>query len=182
MYAFLFTKATTQKPRIQYTTVYRNNTKSRFFSIAFFYNKILFSFYYICYLLENETLAQELFGGSLDEVLGTDDDHPKVDFDVISQEVFGASIQEIIDIESEVIITFDDTMRDWDAAADDILENIQRDEEEEQEESDDDEGNENTFDTIIPDFLLLSTLALLKILLLITECQLLLLTWHQLKL
>ena len=73
-------------------------------------------------------------------------------------------------------------MRDWDAAAGDILENIQGDEEEEQEESDDDEGNENTFDTIIPDFLLLSTLALLKILLLITECQLLLLTWHQLKL
>ena len=122
------------------------------FCIAFFYNKILSSFYYICYLLENETLAQELFGGSLDEVLGTDDDHPKVDFDVISQEVFGASIQEIIDIESEVIITFDDTMRDWDAAADDILENIQRDEEEEQEESDDDEGNKNTFDTIVPDF------------------------------
>ena len=181
MYAFLFTKATTQKPRIQYTTVYRNNTKSRFFSIAFFYNKILFSFYYICYLLENETLAQELFGGSLDELLGTYDDHLKVDFDVIAQEVFGASIQEIIDIKSEVI-TCDDTMRDWDAAADDILENIQRDEEEEQEESDDDEGNENTFDTIIPDFLLLSTLALLKILLLITECQLLLLTWHQLKL
>ena len=151
MYAFLFTKATTQKPRIQYTTVYRNNTKSRFFSIAFFYNKILFSFYYICYLLENETLAQELFGGSLDELLGTYDDHLKVDFDVIAQEVFGASIQEIIDIKSEVI-TCDDTMRDWDAAADDILENIQRDEEEEQEESDD-QGNKNTFDTIVPDFL-----------------------------
>ena len=151
MYAFLFTKATTQKPRIQYTTVYRNNTKSWFFSIAFFYNKILFSFYYICYLLENETLAQELFGGSLDELLGTYDDHLKVDFDVIAQEVFGASIQEIIDIKSEVI-TCDDTMHDWDAAADDILENIQRDEEEEQEESDDDEGNKNTFDTIVPDF------------------------------
>ena len=119
------------------------------FCIAFFYNKILSSFYYICYLLENETL------GSLDEVLGTDDDHPKVDFDVIAQKVFGASIQEIIDIKSEVI-TCDDTIHDWDAAADDILENIQRDEEEEQEESDDDEGNENTFDTIIPDFLLLS--------------------------
>ena len=119
------------------------------FCIAFFYNKILSSFYYICYLLENETLD------SLDEVLGTDDDHPKVDFDVIAQKVFGASIQEIIDIKSEVI-TCDDTIHDWDAAADDILENIQRDEEEEQEESDDDEGNENTFDTIIPDFLLLS--------------------------
>ena len=49
------------------------------------------------------------------------------------------------------MITCDDTMRDWDAAADDILENIQRDEEE-QEESDD-EGNKNTFDTIVPDFL-----------------------------
>ena len=90
------------------------------FCIAFFYNKILSSFYYICYLLENETL------GSLDEVLGTDDDHPKVDFDVIAQKVFGASIQEIIDIKSEVI-TCDDTIHDWDAAADDILENIQRD-------------------------------------------------------
>ena len=44
-------------------------------------------------------------------------------------------------------------MHDWDAPADDILENNQRDEEEEQEESDDDEGNENSFDTIIPDFL-----------------------------
>ena len=51
------------------------------------------------------------------------------------------------------MITCDDTMRDWDAAAGDILENIQGDEEEEQEESDDDEGNENTFDTIDPDFL-----------------------------
>ena len=52
------------------------------------------------------------------------------------------------------MITCDDTMRDWDAAAGDILENIQGDEEEEQEESDDDdEGNENTFDTIVPDFL-----------------------------
>ena len=112
---------------------------------------MLFSFYYVCYLLENETLAQDLFGGSLDEVLGTDDDDPKVDFDVIAWKVFGASIQEIIDIESEVI-TCDDTMRDWDAAAEDILENIQRDEEEEQEESDDDEGNKNTFDTIVPDF------------------------------
>ena len=112
---------------------------------------MLFSFYYVCYLLENETLAQDLFGGSLDEVLGTDDDDPKVDFDVIAWEVFGASIQEIIDIESEVI-TCDDTMHDWDAAAEDILENIQRDEEEEQEESDDDEGNKNTFDTIVPDF------------------------------
>ena len=39
---------------------------------AFFYNKILFSFYYVCYLAENETLLQELFGGNLDEVLGTD--------------------------------------------------------------------------------------------------------------
>ena len=51
------------------------------------------------------------------------------------------------------MITCDDTIRDWDAAAEDILENIQRDEEDEQEESDNDEGNENTFDTIIPDFL-----------------------------
>ena len=50
------------------------------------------------------------------------------------------------------MITCDDTMRDWDAAAGDILENIQGDEEE-QEESDDDEGNENTYDTIVPDFL-----------------------------
>ena len=140
MYAFLFTKATIQKPRIQSRFLY-----------SIFYNKIFFSFYYVCYLLENETLAQELFGGSLDEVLGTDDDDPKVDFDVIAWEVFGASIQEIIDIESEVI-TCDDTMHDWDAAAEDILENIQRDEEEEQEESDDDEGNKNTFDTIVPDF------------------------------
>ena len=79
-------------------------------------------------------LAQELFGGSLDEVLGTDDDGPKVDFDVIAREVFGASIQEIIDIESEMI-TCDDGMFDWDVAAEDILENIQRDEKEEQEES-----------------------------------------------
>ena len=39
-------------------------------------------------------------------------------------------------------------MRDWDAPADDILENNQRDEEEEQQESDD-----NSFDTIVPDFL-----------------------------
>ena len=44
-------------------------------------------------------------------------------------------------------------MRDWDAPSEDILENIERDEEEEQEESDDDEGKENSFDTIIPDFL-----------------------------
>ena len=43
-------------------------------------------------------------------------------------------------------------MHDWDAAAEGILENIQRDEEQ-QEESDDDERNENTFDTILPDFL-----------------------------
>ena len=134
-----------------------------------------------CYLLENETLAQGLFGDSLDEVLRTDNDDSKVDFDVIAWEVFGVSIQEIIDIKSEVI-TCDKIMHNRYAPAKDILENIQRDEEEEQEESDDDEGNENTFDTIIPDFLLLSTLALLKILLLITECQLLLLTWHQLKL
>ena len=152
------------------------------FCIAFVYNKkILFSFY-VCYLLENETLAQELFGGSLDEVLGTDDDDPKVDFDIIAREVFGASIQEIIVIESEVI-TCDDTIRDWDAAAEDILENIQRDEEEEQEESDNDEGNENTFDKSFQiSLLLLSTLALLKSLLLIIEWQLLLLMWHQLKL
>ena len=50
------------------------------------------------------------------------------------------------------MITCDDTMHGWDAAAEGILENIQRDEEE-QEESDDDERNENTFDTIVPDFL-----------------------------
>ena len=92
---------------------------------------MLFSFYYVCYLLENETLTQELFGGSLDEVLGTDDNDSEVDFDVVAWKVFGASIQEIIDIESEVI-TCDDTMHDWDAPADDILENNQRDEEEEQ--------------------------------------------------
>ena len=92
---------------------------------------MLFSFYYVCYLLENETLTQELFGGSLDEVLGTDDNDSEVDFDVVAWKVFGASIQEIIDIKSEVI-TCDDTMRDWDAPADDILENNQRDEEKEQ--------------------------------------------------
>ena len=81
------------------------------------------------------------------------------------------------------MITCDDTMRDRDAAAGDILENIQGDEEEEQEESDDDEGNENTFDTSFQiSLLLLSTLALLKSLLLTTECQLLLLMWHPLKL
>ena len=97
-------------------------------------------------------LAQELFGGSLDEVLGTDDDGPKVDFDVIAREVFGASVYEIIDIESEMI-TCDDGLRDWDVTAEDILENIQMDEEEEQEESDDDEGNDNSFDAIVPDFL-----------------------------
>ena len=141
MYAFLFTKATIQKPRIQ----------SRFLYSIFYNKKILFSFYYVCYLLENETLTQELFRGSLDEVLGTDDDDPKDDFHVIALEDFGASIQEINDIKSEVI-TCDDTMHGWDAAAEGILENIQRDEEE-QEESDDDERNENTFDTIVPDFL-----------------------------
>ena len=83
MYVFLFTKATIQKPRIQ----------SRFLYSSFYNKKILASFYYVCYLLENETLAQELFGGSLNEVLGTDDGDPKVDFDVIAREVFGASIQ-----------------------------------------------------------------------------------------
>ena len=66
-------------------------------------------------------------------------------------QVFGASIQEIIDIESEVI-TCDDTMCDWDAPADVILENIKMDEEEEQEELDNDAGNKNSFDTIVPDF------------------------------
>ena len=66
-------------------------------------------------------------------------------------QVFGASIQEIIDIESEVI-TCDDTMCDWDAPADVILENIKMNEEEEQEELDNDEGNKNSFDTIVPDF------------------------------
>ena len=120
--------------------------------IAFFYNKILFSFYYVCYLLENETLAQELFGGRLDEVLRTNNDNSEVDFDVIALEVFRASIQEIIFIKSEVI-TCDNTMRDWDAPAEDILENLQRDEEEEHEESDDDEGNKNSFYTTVPDFL-----------------------------
>ena len=105
-----------------------------------------------CYLLENETLAQGLFGDSLDEVLGTDNDDSKVDFDVIAWEVFGVSIQEIIDIKSEVI-TCDKIMHNRYAPAKDILENIQRDEEEEQEESDNDEGNENLFDTIVPDFL-----------------------------
>ena len=104
-----------------------------------------------CYLLENETLAQGLFGDSLDEVLRTDNDDSKVDFDVIAWEVFGVSIQEIIDIKSEVI-TCDKIMHNRYAPAKDILENIQRDEEEEQEESDDDEGNKNTFDTIVPDF------------------------------
>ena len=44
-------------------------------------------------------------------------------------------------------------MHNWYAPAKNILENIQRDEEEEQEESDNDEGNENLFDTIVPDFL-----------------------------
>ena len=74
--------------------LYRNHEYSPGFCVGFFYNKkILFSFYYVCYLLENETLAQELFGGSLDEVLGTDDNDPKVDFDDIAREVFGASIQ-----------------------------------------------------------------------------------------
>ena len=74
--------------------LYRKHEYSPCFCVGFFYNKkILFSFYYVCYLLENETLAQELFGGSLDKVLGTDDDDPKVDFDVIAREVFGASIQ-----------------------------------------------------------------------------------------
>ena len=132
--------------------LYRNHEYSPGFCVGFFYNKkILFSFYYVCYLLENETLTQELFRGSLDEVLGTDDDDPKDDFHVIALEDFGASIQEINDIKSEVI-TCDDTMHGWDAAAEGILENIQRDEEE-QEESDDDERNENTFDTIVPDFL-----------------------------
>ena len=105
-----------------------------------------------CYLLENETLAQGLFGDSLDEVLGTDNDDSKVDFDVIAQKVFGVSIQEIFDIKSEVI-TCDNIMHDWYASSKDILENIQRDEEEEQEESDNDEGNENSFDAIVPDFL-----------------------------
>ena len=75
-----------------------------------------------------------------------------VDFDVTAREVFGASIQEIIDIESEVI-TCDDTIRDWDIPAEDILENIQRDKEEDQEEQDYDGANENSLDTINPDFL-----------------------------
>ena len=142
------------------------------FCIAFFHHKkILFSFYYICYLLENETLAQELFGGSLDEVLGTDDDNPKVDFDVIAWEVFGASIQEIIDIESKVI-TCDDTMHDWDAAAEDILENIQGDKKKNKKSQ---MMMRETRTHLIQSFqislLLLSTLALLKSLLIITECQ-----------
>ena len=50
------------------------------------------------------------------------------------------------------MITCDDTLCDWDAPADVILENIKMDEEE-QEGLDDDEGNKNSFDTIIPDFL-----------------------------
>ena len=50
------------------------------------------------------------------------------------------------------MITCDDTMCDWDAPADVILENIKMDEEEEQEELDNDAGNKNLFDTIVPDF------------------------------
>lgn len=40
-------------------------------------------------------LIQELFGGSLEEAVGTDDDNSEVDFDVIMQDVFGTIIQEI---------------------------------------------------------------------------------------
>ena len=120
------------------------------FCVAFFYNKkILFSFYCVCYLLENDTLIQELFGGRLDKVLGTDNDDSEVDFDVIACKVFRASIQ-IIDIKSEVV-TCDGTMHVWDAPAENILENILGDEEEKQEL--DNEGNKNLCDTIVPDFL-----------------------------
>ena len=115
------------------------------FCIAFFYNKkILLSFYYVCYLSKNETLLQELFGGCLDEVLGTDDDESAVAF-VITQKVFRASIQEISDIEN-------DYLRWHHAWLGCPCRRIQRDREE-QEELDDDEGNKNSFDTIVPDFL-----------------------------
>lgn len=43
----------------------------------------------------NETLIQELFGGSLEEAVGTDNDNFEVDFDVNIQDVFGTIIQEI---------------------------------------------------------------------------------------
>ena len=142
------------------------------FYITYFHNKkILFSFYHSV-IFQKMKLSHRSFlvAAWMRFQVYTDDDDSEVDFDVIAWKVFGASIQDIIDIESEVI-TCDDTMHDWDAPAD-ILEKFRgMKKKSKRSQMMMREMKTHLIQSFQISLLLLSTLVLLKSLLLIIECH-----------
>ena len=144
---------------------------SGFYITCFHNKKILFSFYHSV-IFQKMKLSHRSFlvAAWMRFQVYTDDDDSEADFDVIAWKVFGPSIQDIIDIESEVI-TCDDTMHDWDASAD-ILEKFRgMKKKSKRSQMMMREMKTHLIQSFQISLLLLSTLVLLKSLLLIIECH-----------